>query len=117
MLLDAKSFDLDVFRFQNLQTGGHPKSKLLASQPDRCLEDVKTFEFDVFSDPKTSNSKVLNIKKHVNIVMLIYECQLKNVDWALTDYTKYICEERNAKGHIHLYQYNFNERNLDTNGA
>ena len=34
---------------QTSKSGGHPKSKLLASsQPDRWPQDVKTFEFDVF---------------------------------------------------------------------
>ena len=49
MLLDGKSFDLDVFGFLTLQTSERPKSKLLAcSQPDRWPQDVKIFEFEFF---------------------------------------------------------------------
>ena len=49
MPLDGKSFNLDVFGFPNIQTGGRPKWKFLASsQPGRWPQDVKSFEFDVF---------------------------------------------------------------------
>ena len=61
MPLDGKSFDLEVFEFPNFQTGGHVKSKLLASsQPDRWPQDVKTFEFVVFGRPNVE-FKVSNI--------------------------------------------------------
>ena len=45
MPLGAKSFDLDVFGFPNLQTEDRSKSKLLASRG--VTSGYKSFEFDV----------------------------------------------------------------------
>ena len=47
MPLDDKSFDLNVFGFPNLQTGEHPKSKLLASRGMLKTSNLKFLDQDL----------------------------------------------------------------------